>query len=52
LRQQVWQHLATDMKPRHLAGMTRTIAFEHLPGVFDDFIKGKAKGRIVVDLAA
>jgi putative YhdH/YhfP family quinone oxidoreductase len=52
LRQQVWQRLATDMKPRHLAGMTRTIAFEHLPGVFDNFIKGKAKGRIVVDLAA
>ena len=52
LRAQVWQRLATDMKPRHLAGMTRTIAFEQLPGVFDDFIKGKAKGRIVVDLAA
>ena len=29
-----------------------TIAFDQLPGVFDDFIKGKAKGRIVVDLAA
>ena len=52
LRQRVWQRLATDMKPRHLTGMTRTIAFEQLPGVFDDFIKGKAKGRIVVDLAA
>jgi len=52
LRQQVWQHLATDMKPTHLAGMTRTIAFEQLPGVFDDFIQGKAKGRTVVDLAA
>ena len=33
-------------------GMSRTIAFEQLPGVFDNFIKGKAKGRIVVDLAA
>jgi putative YhdH/YhfP family quinone oxidoreductase len=51
LRQQVWQRLATDMKPRHLAGITRSIAFEQLPGVFDDFINGKAKGRIVVDLA-
>jgi alcohol dehydrogenase len=39
------------MKPRHLSGMTRTIAFDQLSGVFDDFIKGKAKGRIVVDLA-
>jgi putative YhdH/YhfP family quinone oxidoreductase len=52
VRQRVWQRLATDMKPRHLAGMTRTIAFDQLPGVFGDFIKGKAKGRIVVDLAA
>ena len=52
LRREVWQRLATDMKPRHLAGMTRTIAFAELPTVFDDFIKGKAKGRIVVDLAA
>ena len=33
-------------------GMTRTIAFERLPAVFDDFIKGKAKGRIVVDRLA
>ena len=40
------------MKPRHLAGMTRTLAFEQLDGAFDDFIKGKAKGRVVVDLAA
>jgi len=52
LRQHVWQRLATDMKPRHLAGLTRTIAFDLLPTVFDDFIKGKAKGRIVVDLAS
>ena len=52
LRQQVWQRLATDMKPKHLAQLARTIAFEQLPGVFDDFIQGKAKGRIVVDLAA
>jgi D-arabinose 1-dehydrogenase-like Zn-dependent alcohol dehydrogenase len=31
--------------------MTRTIAFEQLPDAFDDFIKGKARGRTVVDLA-
>ena len=52
VRKQVWQHLATDMKPKGLSAMTRTVAFEQLPGVFDDFIKGKAKGRLVVDLAA
>jgi acrylyl-CoA reductase (NADPH) len=52
VRREVWRRLAADMKPRHLAGMTRTIAFDQLPGIFDAFIQGKAKGRIVVDLAA
>jgi alcohol dehydrogenase len=40
------------LKPRHLAGMTRTIPFESLPTVFDDFLKARIRGRIVVDLAA
>jgi len=52
LRQQVWGRLASDMRPKHLKDMTRTIAFEALPGVFDGFLKGQGKGRIVVDLAA
>jgi hypothetical protein len=32
--------------------MTRTIAFGDLPSVFDDFIQGRAKGRVVVAIAA
>jgi len=52
MRQKVWQRLATDMRPAHLADMTRTIAFDELPRVFGDFIQSKVKGRIVVDLAA
>jgi putative YhdH/YhfP family quinone oxidoreductase len=48
----VWQRLATDMRPRHLAALTRTIPFDDLPKVFDDFIKSKVRGRIVVDMAA
>jgi putative YhdH/YhfP family quinone oxidoreductase len=48
----VWQRLATDMRPRHLAQLTRTIPFDDLPKVFDDFIKSKVRGRIVVDMAA
>ncbi len=47
-RAEVWRRLATDMKPAHLAELTRTIAFDELPGVFDDFIKSRVKGRIVV----
>ena len=31
--------------------MTRTIAFDELPGVFDDYLKGRAHGRVVVEIA-
>jgi putative YhdH/YhfP family quinone oxidoreductase len=51
-RRRVWERLASDMKPKHLAGITRTIPFDDLPTVFDDFLKAKIRGRIVVDLAA
>jgi threonine dehydrogenase-like Zn-dependent dehydrogenase len=51
-RSGVWARLATDLKPRHLAAMTRTIAFADLPKVFDDFIQARAHGRIVVDIGA
>ena len=51
-RQQVWQRLATDMRPRHLAELTRTIPFDDLPKAFDDFINAKMRGRVVVDMAA
>ncbi len=51
-RQRVWERLATDLRPAHLAAFTRTIPFAELPTVFDDFLKAKVKGRIVVDMAA
>jgi len=47
-RTRVWERLATDLKPRHLAQMTRTVPFAELPGVFDDFIAGRVKGRTVI----
>ncbi|HSD42553.1 MAG TPA: oxidoreductase [Burkholderiales bacterium] len=51
-RQHVWQRLATDMRPKHLAQLTRTIPFDDLPKAFDDFIKARVRGRVVVDMAA
>jgi acrylyl-CoA reductase (NADPH) len=55
-RAAVWQRLATDMRPAHLApgpgGMIREIAFADLPAAFDDYIQGRAKGRVVVNIAA
>ncbi len=47
-RSRVWQRLAGDMKPRHLASMTRKVPFSELPGVFNDFIAGRVKGRTVI----
>jgi putative YhdH/YhfP family quinone oxidoreductase len=52
LRRDVWRRLAGDLRPAHLKDMTRTLPFDELPKAFDAFIKGAAKGRIVVDMAA
>ncbi len=51
-RQRVWDRLATDLKPRHLGAITRTIDFDALPAAFDDFIHGRVKGRTVVRIGA
>jgi len=51
-RREVWRRLATDMRPRHLASLTRTIGFDELPLAFDAFIKGQVRGRTVVRLGA
>ena len=45
----VWQRIATDLKPRHLARIvTRTIDFDQLPGAFPAYLEGKITGRTVV----
>lgn len=49
-RSGVWQRLASDLRPQHLHAMTRSIAFDELPNVFDDFLKGRAHGRVVVNV--
>jgi len=50
LRRRVWERLASDMRPRHLKEMTRTIHFEQLPETFDALLKGAVKGRVVVEI--
>jgi len=50
LRRDVWQRLATDLRPRHLGSLTRTIEFDALPGAFEAFIDGKVRGRTVVKI--
>jgi NADPH2:quinone reductase len=49
-RHEVWRRLATDMKPRALSTIGRTIALDDLPGAFATLLKGEARGRFVVKL--
>jgi putative YhdH/YhfP family quinone oxidoreductase len=50
-RAAVWRRLATDMRLCQPELLTRTIPFEQLPGVFDDFLTARMRGRIVVEIA-
>lgn len=52
VRKNVWQRLASDLKPRHLDEMATTVAFANLPGVFDQFLKAQVKGRTVVKIGS
>lgn len=52
LRLEVWERLATDLKPRHLDVIgTRTIGFDELPGVFQAYVDGTVTGRTLVEIA-
>jgi acrylyl-CoA reductase (NADPH) len=47
----VWERIAGDLKPRHLDRIvTRTIAFDELPGAFAPYIQGAVTGRTVVKI--
>jgi acrylyl-CoA reductase (NADPH) len=48
LRRRVWERLAGDLKPRHLAAIAHTIGFADLPLYFERMLKGQIKGRAVV----
>ena len=49
-RSGVWQRLASDMRPPHLSRMSRSIGFSELPATFSEYIAGRAKGRVVVEI--
>lgn len=51
LRRRVWERLAADLRPPHLAELARTVGFDEVPRLFDEFLQGKARGRVVVDIA-
>ena len=50
LEREAWRRLASDLKPAMLKDIARSIPFDQLPGAFDEFIQGRVRGRLVVDL--
>ncbi len=51
IREEIWQRLATDLKPRQLDEIvTRTVDLEGLPQVFDELLAGKILGRVLVSI--
>ncbi len=51
IREAVWQHLASDWKPRHLDRIcTRETGLSGLPGVFATMLTGGSLGRTLVAL--
>ncbi|MDP1957436.1 MAG: acryloyl-CoA reductase, partial [Rhodocyclaceae bacterium] len=48
VRAEVWRRLAGEFKPVKVIAQAREIAFGELPGAFDDFLKARVKGRVLV----
>jgi NADPH2:quinone reductase len=52
MRLTVWKRIASDLRPRHLDRIvTRTIAFDELPGAFPAYIDGGVIGRTIVKIS-
>lgn len=51
-RKRLWQRLATDLKPKHLAAISRPIPFEKLDETMDRFFNVTVVGRIVVEVGS
>ncbi len=51
VREKAWRRIGSDLRPRHLDRIVREVAFDALPGTFEDFMNACARGRTVVRLA-
>jgi NADPH:quinone reductase-like Zn-dependent oxidoreductase len=48
-RLRVWERIATDLKPRHLARIgARTVGLDELLAAFPDYVAGRVQGRTLV----
>lgn len=51
-RSDVWRKLGGDWKPQKVIAQARELPFADLPGIFDDFLQARVKGRVVVRIKA
>ena len=50
LRRQIWQRLATDLRPQLLKQIVQVVPFAELPPIFPLMLQGKLRGRTVVEI--
>jgi len=50
-RLRVWERLATDLKPRHLAALVSEVPLDGMSPVFEKLLKSQFRGRAVVKIA-
>ena len=50
LRSRIWQRLAGDLKPRHLAAIANVRPFDELPALIDAMVNGRIRGRTIIAL--
>jgi acrylyl-CoA reductase (NADPH) len=48
MRSEVWRKLGGEWRPDKVIAQAREIVFDELPGAFDDFLKSRITGRVVV----
>ena len=51
LREVVWQKIANEYRPAHLDQIARLIGLEELPVYLDRMLKGRTRGRTVIDMS-
>ena len=51
-RQRLWARMATDLKPAHLADISRPIPFDDLDRTMDRFFEASTIGRVVVEVGS
>jgi acrylyl-CoA reductase (NADPH) len=49
-RQQAWTRLARDLDLKELASLTTHVKLDDVPAIAADIVKGKVRGRVVVDM--